>query len=427
MPEENSLTQREEEILQLVATGLTNREIAQALQISPNTVKVHLSNIFEKAGVASRTEATLYGMEHGIVQVPGGENGVGGVGILDWRALARHFRWVWVALGLLLVVISISLAGNVFLPAPVPESAAMPEAASRWQELAPMPAPRAAMAAAAYDGKIYAIAGEGPEGVRGDVFRYLPEEDRWETLNAKPTAVADVAGAVIGEKIYIPGGRLADGGVTDILEIYDPRQDTWTQGAPLPKPVSAYALADFEGRLYLFGGWDGVQALADVWVYDPGTDAWQAGTGMRTARRDAGAVALADKIVVLGGRNEADVLKSVVSYLPSRDGSGEDPWDAFVDMPINSHSFGVASSEDTIYLIGEDSEISHNELSNQTYQFSDGLWHSQEIITLNQILNPELIFYGSNLFILTYDESENISRVWSYRAYYYEIFFPLVE
>ena len=51
MPEENLLSHREEEILQLVATGLTNREIAQELTISPNTVKVHMSNIFSKINV----------------------------------------------------------------------------------------------------------------------------------------------------------------------------------------------------------------------------------------------------------------------------------------------------------------------------------------------------------------------------------------
>ena len=66
---------------------------------------------------------------------------------------------------------------------------------------------------------------------------------------------------------------------------------------------------DFERRLYLFRGLDGVQALADVIVYDPVDDAWHEGTPMATAKYDGGAVSQADKIVVLGGRNEKGALK----------------------------------------------------------------------------------------------------------------------
>ncbi len=53
------LTPREREIVHLVAGGLKNREIAEALSISPGTVKVHLMHIFEKAGVADRLQLAL--------------------------------------------------------------------------------------------------------------------------------------------------------------------------------------------------------------------------------------------------------------------------------------------------------------------------------------------------------------------------------
>jgi DNA-binding NarL/FixJ family response regulator len=60
------LTGREVEVLRLIAAGHSNRAIAAALFISPNTVLRHVSNIFAKIGVANRAEAAAYATRQGL-------------------------------------------------------------------------------------------------------------------------------------------------------------------------------------------------------------------------------------------------------------------------------------------------------------------------------------------------------------------------
>ena len=58
------LSQREEQVLDLLASGLSNRELAAALKLSEHTIKNHLFRIFDKLGVSNRLEAVLYAMTH---------------------------------------------------------------------------------------------------------------------------------------------------------------------------------------------------------------------------------------------------------------------------------------------------------------------------------------------------------------------------
>jgi DNA-binding NarL/FixJ family response regulator len=64
------LSPREREIVQLVAQGFRNREIAEKLFISEQTVKNHLHNIFDKLGVSDRLELALYAIHHRLTDIP---------------------------------------------------------------------------------------------------------------------------------------------------------------------------------------------------------------------------------------------------------------------------------------------------------------------------------------------------------------------
>lgn len=62
----SNLTSQELEVLKLIAAGMTNQEIAQALHISYNTVKTHVSHIYKKLQVSDRTQAAIVALRRGI-------------------------------------------------------------------------------------------------------------------------------------------------------------------------------------------------------------------------------------------------------------------------------------------------------------------------------------------------------------------------
>jgi DNA-binding CsgD family transcriptional regulator len=93
----DDLSPREIEVLRLMASGKSNREIAKVLFISRNTVSTHVRNILTKTGSANRTEAAAYAMRHGL---SGGGDGIFGQRVVAnrWKTCARwHERHTAIA------------------------------------------------------------------------------------------------------------------------------------------------------------------------------------------------------------------------------------------------------------------------------------------------------------------------------------------
>ena len=63
-PADPGLSARESEVLELLATGMSNRQIGRSLGIAERTVKVHVGNVFRRIGVADRTSAALWFRDH---------------------------------------------------------------------------------------------------------------------------------------------------------------------------------------------------------------------------------------------------------------------------------------------------------------------------------------------------------------------------
>jgi DNA-binding NarL/FixJ family response regulator len=67
---DSQLTDREQEVLICLVNGLSNKDIASSLFISDKTVKIHVSKIFKKLGVKSRSQAVIHAVQHQLVPLP---------------------------------------------------------------------------------------------------------------------------------------------------------------------------------------------------------------------------------------------------------------------------------------------------------------------------------------------------------------------
>jgi DNA-binding CsgD family transcriptional regulator len=240
-PEINELSDRELDILKLVATGASNKEIAQKLFISSNTVKVHLRNIFNKINATSRTEAAMYAVRTGLVenaspQIGDKEDGYkkddyAGAGVEVSLALPgeqkrfsqRRIVSSVILAGTLIVLVLLGvryLPGNIFqISTPVPPT---PTQRVQWFELPGLPTPRQGLAVVGYENLLYSIGGETNEAISNHVERFDPKTNQWVELAPKPISVTDINAALIGGLIY-SWGRLASGKPTNVTEIFDLR------------------------------------------------------------------------------------------------------------------------------------------------------------------------------------------------------------
>jgi DNA-binding CsgD family transcriptional regulator len=432
------LSEREEELVRLVATGASNKEISQDLNISVNTVKVHLRNIYSKLNVASRTEAAMWAVQIGLVETSGDvevseynstEHGDGDRSITWINRVPSKFRlWVFLSIALLLVVIGFGVSQIISPARSTPEPGEIvvgPEfEESRWTRLADMPTARAGLAAVAYDNQIYAIAGEGNNGVVDVNERYDPTSDTWAVLNPKPIAVADVHAGVVGGKIYIPGGRLKDGTVTDVLEIYDPRSDAWDRGEPIPEKLSAYALVTFEGRIYIFGGWDGEDYSNSVYVFEPIQNRWKEGSPMPTARAFSGATEIGGNIYVVGGRSVDRILSVNERFVPVTDNPVEFAWLESNPLKNGRYSMGITDVADMAFVYGGYGIDSIPQLEQFTH---DGEWLTINSRNEDQISGAELVSLDTKFYVLGGILNNNVTpRTLSYTAFY-SVNIPIIE
>jgi len=388
LPQGNpELSERELEILKLVATGLSNKEIASQLSLSPATVKVHLRNIFAKLGVQSRTEATLVAIQRGYVSVPstavpvneevadtseetvgaggaiGAEEPVGtvvvaapAIEIEPPLPIGRRVALIVIAL----IVLSLALIAvprgsaqsdsgpcDPFVDTCSTANGVSPVNQTDWQPAAQMSLARGRLAVAAVGSEVVAIGGHTPSGVTGLVEIWDSVKKQWRTGQTKPIPVANIGAAALNGEIIVPGGYTAAGAPTSVVEAYDVISDTWTSLAPLPAPRFAQAVATYNGKVYVFGGWDGRAYVNTTFIFDPKLDRWTTGAPLPVGRGFAGAATMNDAVYVVGGYADDHELDRCDRYLPK-----EDRWETCAPLSVARGGLSLVPVAGHLYALG---------------------------------------------------------------------------
>ncbi len=323
MPAEygDTLSERELEVVALVAEGLTNREVAEHLYLSPNTVKVHLRNIFAKTGVASRIELSMMAVKEGWVVVedvapetpPALEEEDADVGTIEDvapltnRSMAEETAtvetiavevdhestqrkrgtdvWPWhrtiaMAMGLILALVILFLR------------------------------PRASGSAISSEG--------GP-------FDYNPTDGWFVSATTDDPSV--------GSSIGVAGS--------------DTTEEGWQELTPMPVRRAGLGVTLLDGNIYVMGGDTSEGPTGRVDIYNIKGQSWSTGTARPLAAANIAVVPLKGDILVPGGCKQQIPSDTVHRYSPD-----EDTWEEVAPLPQPLCAYAMAALNGKAYLFG---------------------------------------------------------------------------
>lgn len=197
---------------------------------------------------------------------------------------------------------------------------------------------------------------------------WLPKPD----VAPLPEPAEEYWSATANGKFYLFGGSPERIGNTRVLPgrviEYDPSTNTWTMKKKMPHPNEHMAVAEYQGKIYLFGGASTEHRgqarpsnyqLNESWEYDPANDSWKSLVPMPTRRNAASAVAVGGKIYVIGGSGLAPgsqnptspanllVLSANEAYDPATN-----TWQTLQPMPTPRHHAAIGAVDGKIYIIG---------------------------------------------------------------------------
>jgi DNA-binding CsgD family transcriptional regulator len=395
----NLLSDREKEVLQLVGQGKSNKEIALALFISVNTVKVHVSNIFQKLDVSSRTEATLFAIENGLILQPKSfEPSVLGSEFPSLETNEDFKQKVsprLLALILIAAIVLIGMVSFIFIRMSRSNETNLVNELTdnRWVRLDNLPIPVSQAAAITYDSRIYLIGGNSSGQVVSTVYAFDIPINTWSRLADKPTPVSDGNAAALGELIYLPGGITDTGQQTSRVEVFNPRSNSWSEVKPLPQPLSNFAIEVLDGKLYIFGGINQEGIQDRVYSYDPTSDEWTEEEKLSHQRAYFDSTEWGGRIFLVGGFDGEEDLKLVESYYPSPSPTFSGSFRQELSLPDPAKNCKIDQLIDTLFVI----------CPSKVMKFSPDrtMWITEPIPEeLGLVSDFSMAYFNNNLFIM---------------------------
>jgi len=252
-----------------------------------------------------------------------------------------------------------------------------------------MPTPRSEVAGAIVDGKVYVIGGfvmrdnVAIPGKSDIVEVYDIKNKTWSAAASLPQKMDHVGAAEYDGKLYVIGGSFgSENNRSNKLYVFDPVSNKWTQGKPMPTARSALTAAFIDGILYAIGGQDftGVPVNTSE-AYDPKTDTWTSKAPMPTPRHHLTSAVVDGKLYVIGGRTGYSNSSSHYVNLNTNEmyDPVSDSWTSKAPMPSNRSGLAATASADgNIYVFGgEDATSVMTFDNNEKYDPKTDKWTSE--------------------------------------------------
>ncbi|WP_110516203.1 kelch repeat-containing protein [Herpetosiphon llansteffanensis] len=393
MSEQSPLSEREIEVLQQLALGASNNEIANTLVISPNTVKVHIRNIYTKLGVLSRTEATLEAVRRGLIEVainptlvpepeivptepeplvrppssepppaepvqattivqptiPSIPDPITPVLTQPTNQITIPRSYALAILGVLggLIVAVMAIGWIVVRSNITPTTQPVPTTvvSNVWQPLTALPQPTYQHTGVFLADSLLVIGGNTETGVVEQTWQLNLATGAWRELAPKPTAVAASGAVQIAGQIYVAGGRDKNGNASKSFEIFDLAQNRWQSGPAMPEARANAMVAAIDGKVYVFGGENESVIAATSFIYSPDSKSWSQGAPIPLPLRDAAIAQNGSDVVLIGGQTTTGPNLKTWRLQTGA-------WQALADLPAPRIDAGAVFITNQIYVVG---------------------------------------------------------------------------